>query len=264
MTQILWMSDLHFDSAEEEVRKKFFHALHKINCDVTLISGDIADGPKSLKYLKALREHIKGPIYFILGNHDFYGLAIDIHKKRAQEFAAAEANLYYLTTLPFVSLNETTALVGHDGWADAGEGTFLLSTVCLRDYFEIVDLKGRAPKELEEKLHELGKEAALQAEQEMRAALEKHQKVIFLTHAPPFREACLFEGNITNDDWAPHFVDKAMGQMLRCVMEQHPDKSCLVLSGHTHHEAERQILPNLAVRVAHAEYGDPRYQLLTM
>jgi predicted MPP superfamily phosphohydrolase len=43
-------------------------------------------------------------------------------------------------------------------------------------------------------------------------------------------------------------------------MEANLDKELLVLCGHTHGEGEAQILPNLKVLTAGAEYGKPRLQ----
>lgn len=264
MTAMLWLTDLHLDAADSDLREQFFYELQEMPADFLLVGGDIGDGPLALQFLTELQKKSQKPVYFILGNHDYYGLSIDVQRLRAQKVADANPELCYLTKHGVVSLSSRTALIGHDGWADAREGKFLLSSVCLRDYFEIEDLKGRSSIELQEKLQELGQESAFEAEAKLRAALLTHQRVIFITHAPPFRSVCLYEGRMTDDLWAPHFVNKAMGDMLNRVMQEHPEKECLVLAGHSHHEAEAEILPNLTVKVAHSTYGKPTYELLTV
>jgi len=264
MPAMLWLTDLHLDTAESEVREHFFHEVAEMPVDFLLVGGDTGDGPRALTFLQELQKRAEKMVYFILGNHDYYGLSIDVQRQRAVQLTQENTELCYITKQAVISLSERTALIGHDGWADAREGHFLLSSVCLRDYFEIEDLKGRSSIELQDKLHELGDEAAAEAEKKLRAALQSHQRVIFITHAPPFRSVCLYEGRITDDIWAPHFVGKTMGDMLKRVMQEYPEKQCLVLAGHSHHEAEAEILPNLTVRVAHSTYGKPTFELLAV
>jgi hypothetical protein len=82
-----------------------------------------------------------------------------------------------------------------------------------------------------------------------------------LTHVPPFREACWYEGRISDDNWLPYFTCKAMGDVLTRVMRERPQKRMTVLCGHTHGAGEADILPNLHVRTGGAEYGRPEPQL---
>ena len=77
---------------------------------------------------------------------------------------------------------------------------------------------------------------------------------------PPFREACIYEGKISNDDWLPHFSCKAVGDVLRDIMSQHPQRNLTVLCGHTHGSGTADILPNLRVHTGAAVYGEPAIQ----
>lgn len=258
---MLHLTDLHLDAAENEVRAHFFETVSEYPADVILIGGDIADGATSLLYLQHFAELGK-KVYFILGNHDFYGASIDVQKQKAKALAAQEKNLTYLTYSEPVAISKQTCLMGHDGWADAREGDFLLSRVCIRDYVEIDELKSRSPVELKEYLHELADEATAVCEKKLLQALDEYHKVIFLTHAPPFREACLFQGKVTDDVWAPHFVSSVMGKMLRRVMSQFPQNECSVLAGHSHHEAKVQILENLSIEVQESTLGVPEFHAL--
>lgn len=51
---------------------------------------------------------------------------------------------------------------------------------------------------------------------------------------PLVREACLYEGQISDDGTLPHFSCRALGDMLLDVMPRHPDCRVTVLAGHTH------------------------------
>ncbi|MDB6081301.1 MAG: hypothetical protein JWO53_573 [Chlamydiia bacterium] len=265
MTKFLWLADLHLDAIDPDIRDNFFEkiALEK-EASAILVGGDTADGAASLGYLQKLQKISQKPLYFILGNHDFYGESMAIQKKRASDLAHKEKDFYYLTQRDPIELSPTTALIGHDGWADGQDGALSLSTVCLRDHFEIEELKARSPDELAIVLQELGEEAALEVERKLRKAFQKYQKVIFLTHAPPFREACLYENKVASDLWAPHFVAKAVGDTLKRLLQEFPGKECVVLAGHTHHEANVQILKNLEIKVTHTSLtvGDTLERLL--
>ena len=78
-----------------------------------------------------------------------------------------------------------------------------------------------------------------------------------LTHVPPFREACWHRGQISDDDWLPHFACRAVGEVLVEAMAAHPECEMTVLCGHTHSPGEAQVLPNLRVLTGGAEYGRP-------
>ena len=90
------------------------------------------------------------------------------------------------------------------------------------------------------------------------AALEKYQKVILLTHVPPFEEACRHRGRPSDDNWLPHFACQATGQVIRQAALEYVDKHIHVLCGHTHGYAEVDIEPNLHVSNAKAVYGKPK------
>ena len=106
----------------------------------------------------------------------------------------------------------------------------------------------------------MGEEAAESLRTVIRKALPKFERVIVLTHTPPFRESCLYNGEVCNENWAPHFVSKAVGDMLLEEVPKHPDKEVLVLCGHSHHTADKEILPNLRVLTGHSDLGDPSIQ----
>ena len=40
--------------------------------DAVLLGGDIGEAPSLKGYLLGLEDHLERPIYFVLGNHDFY------------------------------------------------------------------------------------------------------------------------------------------------------------------------------------------------
>ena len=76
---------------------------------------------------------------------------------------------------------------------------------------------------------------------------------------PPFPEAALYQGKPSGADYAPFFICKATGEVLR-EAAAHPERDYLVLCGHTHEAYEAQVLPNLRVLTGGAEYRHPGIQ----
>jgi hypothetical protein len=200
------------------------------------------------------------PIYFVLGNHDFYGGSIGTVRENVACAAAASRWLHWLPANGVIPLTANTTLVGHDSWADGRLGDFFRSRVVLNDYFLIAELRNLQDRELYAKLNALGDEAAGFLENRVLEALAGSRNVIVLTHVPPFRESCWHEGHISNDDYLPHFACRAVGERLAGIMRGHPDHTMAVLCGHTHSPGLVRILDNLVVHTGGAQYGAPVLQ----
>lgn len=258
--RIAWATDLHLDAAAKAQHIQFCELVNRTKPDVVLLGGDICNGQNALQYLKYLAANISKPIYFVLGNHDYYYGSIHAIRTMAKNLFGESSLLHYLTETGVIELSETTALIGHDGWYDGRVGNFLNSTVLLNDYFLIEELKDLTVKDRLQKLNELGDEAAFYLKETLKKAFERYQRVVLLTHVPPFRQACFYEGKVCDDNWAPHFVSQALGEALLGVMEGKPNGQLLVLCGHSHSHADTQILPNLHVVTGDAELGNPTVQ----
>jgi len=130
----------------------------------------------------------------------------------------------------------------------------------LNDYVLIKDLAWLSPEDRLARMQELAGEAGAHLRRTVGAALEAHERVLVGTHVPPFREACWYQGAISNDDWLPHFTCKASGDALLETLAGRGDKQALVLCGHTHGEGRTRPLPNLEVRTGGAVYTRPAIQ----
>ena len=130
----------------------------------------------------------------------------------------------------------------------------------LNDYKLINDFKNLDKQTRLTKLNVLGDEAASFFRKQLSQALPNFQHIIILTHVPPFEEACWYEGNLSNDEFLPHFCCRATGKVFVELMSQYPDKNLTILCGHTHSGGVAQILPNLVVRTGRAVYGQPNIQ----
>ena len=262
--KIIWATDLHLDAADKAQHRLFCELAISYEPDIVLIGGDISNGETSLIHLRQLAKLIKKPLYFVLGNHDFYHGSIYNIRKIAHEITEEFPNVKYLTDGGVVPLSEQTALIGHDGWYDGRSGDFMHSDIMLNDYFLIDELKKLSQDARLHKLNQLGSEAADYLKKTLIEAFEKYDRVIILTHVPPFAEACFYDGRICDANWAPHFVGQATGEALEDVMGRYLSKQLLVLCGHTHSGNDVEILPNLRVVSGQTELGVPNVQGLIL
>ncbi len=258
--RIGWTTDVHLDVAGADVARGFATSLPGRGLDVLLIGGDIGDAFSFEQHLRAFEPQFLRPIYFVLGNHDFYGSSISEICARAGELARQSDLMTYLSQEEVIELTPTTALVGHDGWADGRLGNWEKSEIMLNDYWLIAELSGVGKAERLEILNRLGDEAAAHLEKQLTRACRTHKRIILLTHVPPWTESCWYQGKPSNDDYLPHFASKAAGDAINGVMQANPDCELTVLCGHTHGAGESQILPNVFAITAWAEYGAPTVQ----
>lgn len=259
MKRIAWTTDIHLDFLEEPNQiERFCQNIVEANPDSVLIGGDIAIAATVDEMLFLLAKHLQRPIYFVLGNHDFYKGSIAEVRAKVAQLTRRSSWLHWLSNSGVTELTSKTGLLGHDGWADGRLGNRVRSEVMLNDYFLIQEFVGLAPLRRFAKLSALGDEAARYLKIHLLSAVTRFPNVLLLTHVPPFKEACWFEGQISDDEFLPHFTCSAIGDALIQVMQNHPDCNLTVLCGHTHGQGEATILPNLHVKTGGAEYGKPR------
>jgi Icc protein len=255
-----WITDVHLNFVRPEKRSKFYAKLREEKLDALLFGGDIGEADSVTEFLGQLADGLRIPIYFVLGNHDYYRGSVAGVREAVEREVAASRWLRWLSTSGVISLTDNTALVGHDSWADGRFGDFFGSNVILNDYVLIAELRGLGKEELYAKLNALGDEAAEFLGLRIPEALSRWRSVIVLTHVPPFRESCWHEGRISNNEFLPHFACRAVGDCLAGIMRSHADRNMTVLCGHTHSSGFARILPNLEVVTGGAEYGEPALQ----
>ena len=259
---VAWWTDPHFELLSEVQRKQVLDAWSEASADCGIITGDISHGSSTLSWLRQLAAVFPRPIYFVLGNHDFYGTSIVRQRDAARKLCDEVANLTYLTSSDVISLSSDTALVGHDGWGDMREGDWEGTGVRPPDLDAIEDLIEVAGDRhgLCRRLRQLGDEAAEHFDKVLPEALEQHKRVIVATHVPPFREASWYDGENSTPAWLPFFCCRIVGEVLIEMAERYPDREVSVLCGHCHGTGEVGIRENLHVRTGGAEPCSPQVQ----
>lgn len=255
--RLAWITDPHFNFCGLDAWDGLVERLRRGGADAVLISGDISEGEDVAFQLKRLADTLAKPIYFVLGNHDFYQGGIAATRTAAAGLGREHPLLHYLTDLPTITLSDQVALVGEDGWGDATVGDFERSPVRLADFLAIDDFRDARTADWKAILQEQGRLSAERLRLKLAAAMATHSRVLVVTHVPPFREACWYEGRTTDDFWAPFFVCGQVGDVLREAVERHPACRLSVLCGHTHNAGVANLGERLSVFTAGAKYGEP-------
>lgn len=258
--RLAWLTDIHLNFLEPMARRAFYARVLAQGPDAVLVGGDIGEGPRLSAYLLEMERAVGLPIYFVLGNHDFYGGSIAQVRAEVARLCESSQFLHYMPKTGVVAVGEATGLLGHDSWADGRFGDYEGSNMILNDYFLIRDLALADKAERLRKMQRLARLAAAFFSRELPGALRRFERIIVLTHVPPFREACWYQGHISNDSALPHFACKAVGEVLLGAMRSRPDRRMTVLCGHTHGGGRADILPNLTVLTGAATYGEPEIQ----
>jgi predicted phosphohydrolase len=259
---LAWLTDVHLNFLDHGAVEAFVRTLAAMDCDGILLSGDLGEAPDVVSYLNKLNIAFPGPIYFVLGNHDFYRGSIAGVRESIADLHNRGSNLHYLPLAGVVRLTDKTCLVGADGWGDGRLGDYWSRKVSLNDWRLIEEFDWLNDQKRLDKLMELGDESAAHLRTVLPEALKRYEHVLVVTHVPPFKESCWHEGRISDDDWLPHFACKAVGDILLDTMKRWPDRQMTVYCGHTHSSGEAVILPNLQVFTGGAEYGRPAVQKL--
>lgn len=262
--KLAWLTDVHLNFLDADERKKFYQEIINTACDSVLLSGDIAEAPSIKNVLQELSDFIEKPVYFVLGNHDYYRGQVNQVRNEMTGLTEYSEYLFWLSASGPQQIDKHTILIGQDGWADGRLGNYQNSPISLNDSRMITDLfqeKLLGKHQLLQKMQQLADLDAIALYNDLMQALEHHpHKIIVLTHVPPFKEACLHNGQLSDDNWLPYFSSKAMGDVLMPIAKNNLFINFLVLCGHTHSDACYKPLENLVVKTGKAEYYQPTIQ----
>jgi len=285
-----WATDIHLRFVDPDEREVFYRELIESECDVILLTGDLGgecdlqDGQReplaeteTAADLKELAEAVRRPIYFVLGNHDYYRSSFAAVRQAVHDLCQGSDFLHFVQQEGVAALTETTAIVGHECWGDAGWGDFLASQAMLSDWkviwepkqywkradptadlaaskLTMADLDQSA---LAAELQRLGQEAADHLRKALPDALARYEDVLVLCHAPPFLQSIPRRWRGHPDDCWPTMVCRAAGEVLLEVAPQYPDRQLQILAGHTHDAQRFRVTKNMTMSIGAAEYMAP-------
>jgi predicted phosphohydrolase len=252
-----WLTDIHLNFMRPLALQKFYDRVRAEQPHILLVTGDIGEADSVARFVGELGTI--APIYFVLGNHDYYRSSIATVRAAMDKL---DESATYLPKHDPLRLTPRVVMLGVDGWGDARCGD-LASKVELSDWSLIDDFKrGRAARV--EILNRLGSNEARTLREQLARAPESPELLV-LTHVPPFPEACVYDGEQSEPAWLPWFTCIATGEVLLEHARAHSEQRITVLCGHAHGVGTYSPLPNLEVKTGgwppHTEqYGNPVVQ----
>lgn len=258
--RMVWLTDTHLNILDDVKRQVFYKTVQDQQVDAIIHSGDIAEAQMTFTVLNEMQASCQCPIYFVYGNHDYYGVEISETKQRLHLLQGS--HLYWLPDHTYIKLSESIALLGQDGWADLGYGDYLNSDYEDRDLKHIPELIRLADDKvaLKDFLQALARQEAQHCEQQLLRAVEDgFTQIWIVTHVPPFAEASWHwrEDRQNNASRLPFFANKSLGDCLLAFAKAHPHRQFTVFCGHTHTARQCKIIDNLAIKVGGATTGEP-------
>ncbi len=263
--KLAWVTDIHLNFLEYPDRRRFYQDIVATKSNAVLISGDIAEAPTVSNILEEMVKHTTKPIYFVLGNHDYYQSSVTNVRQKVNQLSQENPSVNWLPETGLVQLSKDTLLLGEDCWADGRYGNYADSRVMLNDSRMIQELRAGniiSKYQLLNAMQKLADSDAERLKKNVQLVMQQYspKRIIVLVHVPPFRESCMHEGEISNDDYLPFFSSKITGDVLLEAAKANPGIDFLVLCGHTHSSSYYKPLDNLAVKAGGVEYGKPIVQ----
>ena len=267
--KIAWATDCHLNFlASEDALIKFCKSLTAGNPSGIVITGDISVADQLVYHLSVIEKIVERPVYFVAGNHDFYGTSIEAQRRVLKDTCNMSQYLRYLSLSSYVTLTPKTAIVGHDGWYDAHFGAVAESRVIMNDWTAIGEYATKNVcrgmtvdvARIVQISRDLAQEAVKHVAEGIKAATRYHKTIIIATHVPPFNEAHFHEGEPGDVTMTPWFTSGMMGMMLRQAAASYPAVQFEVFAGHTHGNCDVRIAKNLNCHVGGAVYGAPTRQ----
>ncbi len=264
MAKYAWATDTHLDFLGNDTQRliDFGNSLLRDGPTGIFLTGDISTANQVIYHLSALEKVVQRPIYFVLGNHDYYGGTTEQVRKAMRELSNVSPYLRYMPTMPYIGISASTAVVGHDGWYDAHFGDWQRSTFAMADWSRIGDfipVNGNKAT-IVAQARKMAHEGVQHVHNGIKQAVRYHRNIVVLTHYPPFAHTHIHEGKVGDSSAQPWFTSKMMGDMLMDASKAFPQHTFTVLCGHTHGKFDGKITDNLEVHVGGAEYNKPSLQ----
>jgi len=249
-SKYLWFTDLHLNRVSPIKKVLFINHIIKEKPKAIFLTGDISNGMILYYDLYLLARFIKCPIYFILGNHDYWNSSIEKTHNKVKLLCDKFPNLIWLSEQDFIELNEDVAVIGDEGWFDGRNGNTDYLKLTVDQYF-IEDF--RHYKSMDEKLEHWRKmsfESSLKIKDKLQKALNKGYKTVYiLTHFPPWVEATRARGTFLEKFWLPYNTNVKMGQTIEQVMKNRLKSKVIVLCGHIHADTIIHVSSNIECKV---------------
>jgi len=271
MTRLVWLTDIHLDMVGDLLNRLNSMSATFRDADGFIITGDISVANMLEEHLLLLESIFQRPIYFVLGNHDYYGSSIGIVRRKVSNLCVSSSHLKYMSNVPYVKFDKGVTLIGHDGWYDAQNGNPYGDNILMNDWIQIADFNSAlrssyGGRTLNKNViiriaRSIAQQAVNHVANGIKAVIKDSKHIVIMTHVPPFKES--FNASekykeTNSGEIIPWYTCKLMGDTLMAAAAAYPHVKFTVLSGHVHSHYDNDLLNNLTVKVGSAIYGNPQ------
>src|SRR4030095_17203822 len=102
--RVVWLTDIHLNFYTPFGMEKFYALVRGSKPDAILISGDIGESTRLEWYLRQMETRFGCPIYFVLGNHDYYSSSFAYVNELVARLSRQSDHLCWLTEDKIVAL----------------------------------------------------------------------------------------------------------------------------------------------------------------
>ena len=260
MGKICHLTDTHLNFIDDIESWWADILLANNDCDCFLFTGDVSTS-SNIQYVLDIFESTSKPVYYVLGNHDYYSTSIetlrdDIGKRKP-------SNVTFLTQSNPIVLSPTSILIGDDGWYDGRNGTYWASNESLNDFRYIKEFKGHGKQARLMIMQRYADRSANRISELIKKAIVDHPQMNDLyiaTHVPPFANAAWYMGKKSNNDFLPFFSNFCVGSSIESSSKEFREsgKNVWVYCGHTHCFGVTSPAENLNVITSGAQYYKPK------
>lgn len=241
---LLWATDLHLNYFSDEYIINFAKSIKEQykSASGLIISGDISIGTRLEKDLKNLLYGIQLPIYYVLGNHDYWYLSFNEIDKICSNLD--KYNGLFNLNKCVIDIGDDKIISGFNGWYDCRLGS-INNDYFMNDWVKILDFANKNPIEISQNRSFLSfgfKERILKNDY-------INKNIIVVTHFPPFKTLIK-----NKNDIKCYYGSSDSGLILNDLKPFF--KKIICLCGHTHSKA-KLIKDNLYCYVGEACRGKP-------
>ncbi len=253
-------SDIHLNFIGKNEIIFFADKINKTNCDIVLISGDIAEANSLQPCLNLLSQSLNNKkIYYVCGNHDFYRSSIKETIDNCKSFS--NDNINFLDNSG-VKLTADVALIGQNIFYDLSVGN-PNGDFDIADFQYIKELK---PLMYTRQRIAYFQERALKDAVELQilvdnAVIDGCKKIIYMAHPPLDEDLSLYGERKSPSFSIGYFCNKIVGDKLKEIADQYPQIEFVALTGHSHYRASYDV-DNLKMYVAGAQYYSPEIEMI--
>jgi predicted phosphohydrolase len=250
----VWLSDTHLSmSILPIMKRRFIDRITSINADGLILTGDISNGLWLESDLRYLAEHHPNPIYFVLGNHDYYWRHMGSVHEDVRRLCKEYPNLVWLSEHDAQPIAPGVSLLGHEGWFDANCGDrdstwWAIDRVFNFDFWRVGDHVDQIYM-----WRQMAKLSAESIEKRLKEAVAKSDVVYVATHFPPWPEASRADGKILEKLWHAYNTNITLGKSIEKIAST-TKSQIVVLAGHTHLSCNLTVAKNLSCKVISSSY----------